>query len=467
MPQIPMMWRQAMPILVYLLALASTVSPLRGQQAVSGSIQGTVVDPRGQAVQGAAILVRNASQGTERKATTDGDGKFAVGRLTAGTYTVEIAATGFAPGTHRTVTVGPGTTPPINISLAVASVAEEVTVEADDTTTISTQLSPLKALLDAGSARTEINNTFIREFTSPMTDFTEVMQVAPGTFSVSPNGVGLGQSNTSFRGFIDGDFTVTYDGIPFEDTNNPTHHEWAFFPAPDLGGVDFDRSPGMASATGPANYDGTINLLSPTCLQITSTGSRNPMGRGTAISLTASTTQACLGARIRKPTYGSTGITWAPTATKPITISNVLRGAVTFTYKFSDKTHLTLNEDSVILDANKSGNSPFREQLAEFGANYYLDATQFLSDGVTPDGYWYQFYTYHAPTNIGHVGLNKELGHGWKLDTKGYVYDYSNHEHYNNNTANSAILDTFATTYYGTPRIIRRLRATAKAALIR
>jgi iron complex outermembrane receptor protein len=55
-----------------------------------------------------------------------------------------------------------------------------------------------------------------------MTDFAEVMQVAPGTFSVSPNGVGLGQSNTSFRGFIDGDFTITYDGIPFEDTNDLT-----------------------------------------------------------------------------------------------------------------------------------------------------------------------------------------------------------------------------------------------------
>ena len=55
-----------------------------------------------------------------------------------------------------------------------------------------------------------------------MTDLTEAMQVAPGTFSVSPNGVDLGQSKTSFRGFIDGDFTITYDGIPFEDTNNPT-----------------------------------------------------------------------------------------------------------------------------------------------------------------------------------------------------------------------------------------------------
>jgi hypothetical protein len=27
-----------------------------------------------------------------------------------------------------------------------------------------------------------------------------------------------------FRGFADGQYTMTFDGIPFEDTNSPTHH---------------------------------------------------------------------------------------------------------------------------------------------------------------------------------------------------------------------------------------------------
>jgi iron complex outermembrane recepter protein len=457
MHKLSMKWRQAMQMFVYLVALALTVSPLRGQQAASGAIQGAVFDPRGQAVQGAVVLVRKAPQGAESKTTTDGEGKFTVGGLSSGAYTVEISAAGFAPGTQRTVTVGAETTPVIDIALAVASVAEEVTVEADDTTTIATQLSPVKALLDAGSARTEITNTYIREFTSPMTDFTEVMQMAPGTFSVSPNGVGLGQSNTSFRGFIDGDFTITYDGIPFEDTNNPTHHSWAFFPAPSIGGVDFDRSPGTASDTGPANYGGTINLLSPTLPADQLYRISESYGSFNSNLIDGEYNTGLFGGSNPKANLWFDGHHMGSNGYETFNDQQRTAGEVKFSYKFSDKTYLTVDEDSVILDANNSGNSPTREQLAEFGANYYLDGTQFLSDGVTTDAQYYRFYFYHVPTNFGYVGLNKDLGHGWKLDTKGYIYDYSNHEKYNNNTSNSTILDTFATAYYGSPTYYQTL----------
>ena len=75
--------------------------------------------------------------------------------------------------------------------------------------------------------------------------------------------MGLGQGKTFFRGFKDQQYTMTYDGIPFQDTNDPTHHSWAFFPGQWIGGVDFDRSPGMASTPGPTNFGGSINLLSP------------------------------------------------------------------------------------------------------------------------------------------------------------------------------------------------------------
>src|SRR6185369_3029782 len=37
---------------------------------------------------------------------------------------------------------------------------------------------------------------------------------------------------------------------------------WAFFPSQFIAGVDFDRSPGSASAVGPTNFGGSINLLS-------------------------------------------------------------------------------------------------------------------------------------------------------------------------------------------------------------
>ncbi len=89
-----------------------------------------------------------------------------------------------------------------------------------------------------------------------------VIQMAPGTFSVSPNGVGLGDTKTFFRGFKDGYYNMTFDGLPLRDTNDPTHHSWAFFPSQTIGSTVFDRSPGSASSIGPATFGGSVNMLS-------------------------------------------------------------------------------------------------------------------------------------------------------------------------------------------------------------
>ncbi len=80
---------------------------------------------------------------------------------------------------------------------------------------------------------------------------------------MNPNGIGLGQGKTFFRGFQDGQYTITFDGIPFEDTNSPTHHSWASFPSQWISSTDFDRSPGSVSEFGPTNFGGSINLKSP------------------------------------------------------------------------------------------------------------------------------------------------------------------------------------------------------------
>ena len=55
---------------------------------------------------------------------------------------------------------------------------------------------------------------------------------------------------------------MTFDGIPFNDTNDPTHHSWVFFPAQTIGSTVFDRSPGSAASIGPSTYGGSVNLLS-------------------------------------------------------------------------------------------------------------------------------------------------------------------------------------------------------------
>lgn len=424
---------------------------LNAQSESTATLSGAVLDARGSAIPNAPVTVKSESGNLTRKTTSGTDGRFSVSGLPQGSYTVEVTFPGFQQFSRTGVKVSTSGSNELAVNLAVASINEEITVSADDSISVASQLAPVKALLDEGSARSEITNTYIRDFTSPMTDFTEIMQAAPGTFSVSPNGVGLGQSNTSFRGFIDGDFTITYDGIPFEDTNNPTHHSWAFFPAPTIGGVDFDRSPGAASDIGPANYGGSIHLLSPQLPVSQLFRVSESYGSYNSNLIDGEYNSGLFGSKNPKANLWFDGHNMQSDGYETFDYQQRTAGALKFTYKFSDKTFLTIDSDEVILDANNSGNSPTREQLAEYGANYYLDGTQFLSDGVTVDAQWYKFANYHVPTFFNYAGLNKELGRGWKLENKIYSYAYSNHEHYNNSVAPSNILDTFATNYFGTP----------------
>ncbi len=185
-------WRIAMMVFVCLLASAVGAARLHGQEN-AGTIHGSVVDPQGQAVSGATVVVATAAR-VERTAVSTPDGKFTVTGLPAGTYSVEVTATGFATQVRHGVAVGGGATAEVPVSLTVASVSEEVTVEAEADPSIASQLSPVKALLDAGSARTEITSELhSANYTSPVTDFSDITQAAPGTVTWSVNGIGDGQ----------------------------------------------------------------------------------------------------------------------------------------------------------------------------------------------------------------------------------------------------------------------------------
>lgn len=244
---------------VYLSALLITLQTVCGQPS-PGTLTGTVLDTSGKAIPNAAVTVRDEATGAIVRVATDAAGRFSAVGLPAGSFTVEAAATGFATTSRTGVPLSSTGAEDLAITLKVAEVSTAVTVEA--TASLAAQLAPSGNTLDATSAKTEISGQFIQNFIPPVSDFAEVLNMAPGTFGVNPNGVGLGQAKTFFRGFKDGQYTMAYDGIPFQDTNDPTHHSWAFFPAQWIGGVDFERSPGTASSVGPTNYGGSINLLS-------------------------------------------------------------------------------------------------------------------------------------------------------------------------------------------------------------
>jgi iron complex outermembrane receptor protein len=191
-------------------------------QSSTGEIQGTVSDQNGHAVQGANVAVISVSR-VESTQRTGADGKFDITGIPEGYYTVQISAPGFSI-IQRSVSVAAGSSTSLPITLSIASVSQEVTVEAEGDTSIAAQLAPVKSVLDAGSARTEITSNYISEYTSPVTDFADIIQAAPGTVSFTTDGIGNGQAKIYFRGFIDDDYSMTWDGVPFNDSNDPSHH---------------------------------------------------------------------------------------------------------------------------------------------------------------------------------------------------------------------------------------------------
>jgi iron complex outermembrane receptor protein len=233
---------------------------LFGQTQPDATIAGSVVDQSGTPLASASITVKNDAAAILRKTTSDGTGQYSITGLPAGVYTVEAQAPNFATSRREGVKLVAGGKEEVPLSLSLAALPQTVTVEAS--VSAASEMAPSQSSLEARSAQSRISGDFVQNFTSPVADYTEVLNMAPGTFGINPNGVGLGDSKTFFRGFADGQYTMTYDGIPFEDTNSPTHHSWAFIPGQWIGGATFDRSPGSAATIGPTNFGGSINLLS-------------------------------------------------------------------------------------------------------------------------------------------------------------------------------------------------------------
>ncbi len=422
----------------FLLLLVSGMGSLNGQ-ASAGAIQGTVVDPSGQVIKGAAVAV-TAESGAKQTAVTGADGKFSVTGLPAGTYAVEISAPGFATQVQHSVVVAAGAARDVPATLTLASVSEEVTVEAEADTSIAAQLSPVKSLLDAASARTEITSNYVTEFTSPVTDFADIIRAAPGTVSWDENGIGMGQSKIYFRGFQDDDYTVTWDGIPFGDTNDPSHHSWAFVPAPAIGYVDFDRSPGTASDMGLANYGGSIHFFSPQLPDAMSMRVQDSYGSWGTNQILGEFYSGLFGGSNPKANFWFEGHHMSSDGYQTYNYQVRTAGTAKFTYKFSDKTYLSIVGTAVIVDANTPNNDSYRYLLTgnpigtgnQFvNANFLLQNNQYNADG-TLNGLYYKYYTYHVPTDFEVIDFTHDFGHGWRLDTKPYTYNYSNHQHYNN-----------------------------------
>jgi len=121
--------------------------PVAAQDAATGAIRGTVVDPGGLRISAAEIVVVNNATGRRYSVTTDSEGRFAVDLLPPGDYSARATAKGMSPQITPVLHVDLGAATEIEFRLSLASVKENVTVSGEPQL-VETQPSAVSTILD-------------------------------------------------------------------------------------------------------------------------------------------------------------------------------------------------------------------------------------------------------------------------------------------------------------------------------
>src|ERR1019366_9478698 len=240
---------------VLFLFLLATALYTFGQEA---TIVGTVTDPSGAAVAGAAVTMTNSETGQVRRFTTGGEGEYVAPDIRIGHYTVRVEAKGFKAAERKDLTLQVGDRARIDFQMQVGTTQETVTVEAT-AVAVQSDTSEISQVISADQlGHLGTNGRSLYTF----------INVTPGSSSLQ----GDSQSPTP----VGGDANVSFNG------NRPVHNLYMMD-----GGEDADRGGGGTTAVMPSieamaefrtltsNYDAEYGLSSAaTMTTVLKSGSR-------------------------------------------------------------------------------------------------------------------------------------------------------------------------------------------------
>jgi hypothetical protein len=103
-----------------------TLAPAQAQSAGTGTITGTLSDPQGASIPGAAVVVRNIDTGTDHTLTANDAGIYVAAFLQPGRYEIRASKDGFATVVRQGLNLQVGETLTINLQLPIK--AEQLTV---------------------------------------------------------------------------------------------------------------------------------------------------------------------------------------------------------------------------------------------------------------------------------------------------------------------------------------------------
>jgi hypothetical protein len=172
-------------VIAFLLAVGS----LAFGQVGNGTITGTIIDPAGAVVAGAAVEATNTGTGVAFPAVSTNTGNYTIPDLPVGTYTVTAKVQGFKTYSHTNLTIAATQVLRENISLEVGAATEAVTVTAEasllktETAEMSHNVNvsqlddlPLLGIGTANSGTSGVKNPY------------NMLQILPGVSSYASSG---------------------------------------------------------------------------------------------------------------------------------------------------------------------------------------------------------------------------------------------------------------------------------------
>ncbi len=285
----------------------------------------------------------------------------------------------------------------------------------------ATTQAPTLAPLEASQPTSLISQYFIQNNMPATSNYSDIIAISPSVQSIQPNGPGLMENQSlSIRGFQDGFYNVTFDGIPWNDSNDFTHHSTSYFMDNDLAGVSVDRGPGTAGTIGDATFGGTVSNVSKAPLaDMTLTPSITYGSFGTSV----------VGAEFDTGTVskwgGAAGYIDAESVSSngELTNSGLDRKNVFSKFEVPVDDIGTLTFVAMYNQLHQDvGVGATAAQIAEYGPTYMLSA-----DPASQDYYGYNFDSIH--TDFEYIGFDGKLGDGWTVDNKVYTYGYWHRGH--------------------------------------
>ena len=142
------MTKLPIPLALLLSLFLSILAPAYAQN--DATLHGQVTDPAGAIIPGATITL--TAPGKSLSAQADGSGSYTFHGVMPGTYTLGTTVAGFTPFSESGINIVPGQSKLLNVTLAIATQDQQVTITAEETTVDTNPDSNANAMVIKGKA---------------------------------------------------------------------------------------------------------------------------------------------------------------------------------------------------------------------------------------------------------------------------------------------------------------------------